>query len=290
MQNFFNLCEHSQIRTSAYDYLLSLCDRVSYLYGYRTDDKFDFDIEAIGTDFENDIKDIINKAVAESWGMSGARYSFMMSDRVKSIITEYGLGGIILVNNKKLENLSLYNNEKLLYSVCSHEGYESFDDEFKNIVSTFCLKKAAELPVYKELDNKFAKYSFAKNDELSKSFTILSELLNYVMQACKAVIHGMPVYEINYEDYVALAEKFLSDDLVKILKKYKSFDQLHPAGYPQTFAEIEKFANVQGFNCSEIYVELMEQLDILKAVWYNHRVYLFSEREQINPTIVIANK
>ena len=290
MQYFFHLCEHSQIRTSAYEYMLSLCDRVSYLYGYRTDEKFDFEFEAIGTDCEEIIGDIIKKERDESWGMSGTHYSFMMSDRVKSIITEYGLGGIISVNNKKLENLSLYNNDKLLYSVCSHEGYESFDAEFKNRVSTFCLKKAAELPIYNELDKKFARYCSLTNKELNKSFTILGDILNYVMQACKAVIHGLPVYEINFKEYVSLVEKFLSDNCAKILKKYKSFEELHPAGYPKTFAESDKFVNVQGFHCSQIYLEIMEELDILRVVWYNHGMYPFFEGEQINPTIVIADK
>ena len=289
MQNFFNLCGHSQIRASAYKYLLSLCDRVSYLYGYRTDDKFDFESEAIGTDLEDVIKDIIHKCKAESWCMGGAEYTFKMSDRVKAIIQEYGLGGIISVNNKKLENLSLYNKDKLLYSVCSHEGYESFDEEFKNKVSEFCLKQAVELTLYKELNKKFSKYSSENNQELIKSFKILGDLLGYVEQACRAVIYVAPVYEADYEEYVSLAEKFLSEDCIKMLKKYKSFDELHPSGYPKTFDEIEKFANVPRFDCSKIYIEVMEQLDILKVVWYNHGVDPFSERK-IYPTIVIADK
>ena len=290
MQNFFNLCEHSQIRTSAYQYLLSLCDRVCYLYGYRNDDKFDFEYEAIGTDSEDIIEDIINRDVAESWGMRGTVYTFSLTDRVKSKVLQYGLGGIISVNNKKLENLSLYKNDKLLYSVCSHEGYESFDDEFKQKVSEYCLERAVELPIYKELNKRFAKYSSAENEELNKSYTILGDVLNYVMQSCKAVIYGKPVYEVRYEEYVALAEKFLSDGCVKILRKYKNFYRLHPAGYPKTFAEVDKFASVPGFQCSEIYIEIMEQLDILKVVWYNRGIDPFSEREQINPTIVISDK
>ena len=290
MQNFFNLCEHSQIRTGAYQYLLSLCDRASYLYGYRSDDKFDFEIEAVGTDFEEIIVDIINKGVTQSWGMEGTEYTFSMTDRVKTKILEYGLGGIISVNNKKLENLSLYNKDKLLYSVCSHEGYESFDDEFKQKVSEYCLKRAVELPIYKELNKKFARYSSLNNKELNKSYTILGDILNYVMQACRAVIYGKPVYETRYEEYVSLVEKFLSDDCAEILKNYKNFNELHPAGYPKTFAEWDKFVNVPGFQCSEIYIEIMEQLDILKVVWYNRGKDPFSEREQINPTIVISDK
>ncbi|MCH5148749.1 MAG: hypothetical protein J1G05_05245 [Clostridiales bacterium] len=290
MQNFFYLCEHHQIRASAYEYLLSLCDKASYLYGYRTDDKFDFEFEAAGTPLEGIIGDIIKKDRAQSWGMSGAHYSFSMSDRVRAIITEYGLGGIIPVTDKKLENLSLYGKDKILYSVCSHEGYTSIDDEFEKKISKYCLKKAVELPLYKELNGKFAGYSASDLKELDKSFTILAEILNYVMQSCKAVIYNLPVYEIEYEDYLSLAEKFLSDDCVKILRKYKNFDELHPAGYAKTFAESDRFINVPGFQCSEIFIMIMEQLDILKVVWYNHGIDPFSEKEEIYPTIVIADK
>ena len=290
MQDFFYLSEHSQIRASAYEYLLSLCDRVSYLYGYRTDDKFDFEFEAIGTVFEEIIGDIINKDRVQNWGMSGVQYTFLNSDRVKAIITEYGLGGIISVNSKKLENLSLYNKEKLLYSVCSHEGYTSIDDEFKDKVSKYCYKKAVELPIYKELNSKFAKYFSSDVKEFDKSFTIFADILNYVMQSCKAVIYTLPVYEIKYNDYVTLVEKFLSDDCVKLLKKYNDFDELHPAGYAKTFAESDKFVNVPGFQYSEIFIMIMEQLDILKVVWYNHGINPFSEKKKINPTIVIADK
>ena len=290
MQNFFNLCEHSQIRTSAYSYLLSRCDRASYLYGYRTDDKFDFENEAIGTDSEGIIVDIINKKTAQSWGMNGAQYTFLMSDRVKAIISKYGLGGIITVNNKKLENLSLYKGDKLLYSVCSHEGYETFDDEFKNKISEYCLKKAVELPIYNELNEKFKKYSSDNNEELKKAFSILGDILSYVQQSCKAVIYSLPAYETDFMGYVALAEKVLSDNCVRTLKKFKNFAGLHPEGCPKTFNEIEKFVGVPGFQCSEIFIEIMEQLEILKVVWYNHGVDPFFETEQINPTIVIADK
>lgn len=290
MQNFFYLTEHSQIRASAYEYLLSLCDRVSYLYGYRTDDKFDFEFEAIGTELEGIIGDIINKDRDQSWGMNGAHYSFSMSDRVKAIITEYGLGGIIAVSSKNLENLSLYSNNKLLYSVCSHEGYTSVDDQFKNKVGKYCYDKAVELPLYRELNSKFAKYSYLSFEELDKSLTILADVLNYVMQSCKAVLYTLPVYEIKYEDYMSLAKKFLSDDCAKILKDYKNFDELHPADYAKTFSESDKYRYVPGFQCSKIFIMIMEQLDILKVVWYNHGINPFSEKKKINPTIVIADK
>ena len=290
MQDFFYLCGHSQIRADAYEYLLSLCDRATYLYGYRTDDKFDFEYDAIGTEFEEIIGDIVKKYRTQSWGMDGAHYTFLLSDKVKAIIMKYGLGGMITVNSKELENLSLYCNDILLYSVCSHEGYTSIDDEFKNKVSEYCLKKAVKLPIYRELDEKFKRYSSAKSEELNKSFTILAGVLNYVMQACRAVIYVLPIYEIKFQDYVSLAEKFLSDGCAKTLKAYKNFDELYPAGYAKTFAEVAKFTNIPGFQCSEIYNKIMEELDILKVVWYNHGVDPFSEKKEINPTIIIADK
>lgn len=289
MNNFFDLCEHSQIRKSAYEYILSLCDKASYLYGYRTDGRFDFEFDAIGTEFEEIIEDIIKKDRTQNWGMSGPEYTFLMSDRLKSIIIKYGLGGIISVNSKGLENLSLFNKDKPLYSICSHEGYASIDEEFKKAVSNYCVKLALELPTYKDLNNKFAKYSSYDIKDLNKSFIILRDISSYVEQSCKAVIYSLPTYEISYEKYVSLAEKFLSDGCVKILKKYKSFEELYPAGCPKTLAEIEKFANVPKFDRSEIFVEITEQLDILRVVWYNHGIDPFSGMEQINPTLVIAD-
>lgn len=289
-KEFFNLIENSELWDSAYDYLLSLCDGASYLYGYRTNDEFDFEFEACGTDCEEIISDVIQKERNESWGMYGTIYTFAMTDRVKRVIKKYGLDGIIRIGNKYLENLTLYSSGKCLYSVCSHEGYTSVDGDFEEKVSDYCAEKATELPVYKVLDRKFSNYGDCNIEKLKKESEILGSLLNYVQEACNAVIRFSPRYKISYSEYVALAEKYLSENVVAVLKSYNGFEELHPQGYPKSFKETEKFKFVPGFESSDIYNNVKEQLDILKLVWYNHGINIFSDSNDGFPSIIITDK
>lgn len=290
MKNFFNLCEYPELRKNAYGYLLSLCDRASFLYGYGTDGGFDFEFEALGSDCEEIIRDVTEKSRTQAWAMRGAEYTFALSDRVKSVILKYGLEGVIPVGSKALENLCLYRKDKCLYSVCSHEGYVSIDEEFQNKVSDYSVKKAMELPIYKELENKFFNYEESERSEFKKALTILGSISNYVRQACRAVIYCLPIYEIGYNEYAALADKYLSGEVAKILKNYKSFDELHQYGYPETFEEMNKFTNVPTFESSEIYCTIKRQLELLKLVWYNHGIAVFSETDGGCPTLVISDK
>jgi len=153
---FFNLINVKQIKKSCYEYLLSLCDKVTFLYN-NNQGNVTFEQAISSCEYSDILKDLISVSYDSSWGMHGVHYSFSLSNNVKNLITEIELDGTFYIKSDQLlENLTLTKNDKVLYTVCSHEGYEDIDEEFSELVSNFCLKEIQKTHVFKTLLKKRA--------------------------------------------------------------------------------------------------------------------------------------
>ena len=266
---FFNLINNSLIKDEAYDYLLSLCDSVSFLYvDYSNSSDFKSDI--LGTKYETICNYLIKESVGESWGMNGTIYVFSLTKEIKKMIKEISLSGHLeLTKFSRLENIELTKNNKTMYSICTHEGYEEIDDEFEKQVSQFCLKEISKTGTYKKLFEKISYLQLSDINQIDKHFAILRDLDSYVSEDWNRVIYAPPAIEATYEDYLQLANKYLTNETNEDLKEFTSFKELFPTGYPCTLEEIPLFDSSKTFINSYIYKQIMEEVEIASAVIYN---------------------
>ena len=261
-----NLINLSKIKEEAYNYLISLCDKVEFLYvNYNEGSNFKFDILESGYD------DLLNQYLyiknGESWGMSGEKVTFLLSSNIIGLIKEIGLNGYLkITENSTIENITLYKNEKVVFSICSHEGIEYFEEEFEEQVKAFCLEKIAKTEIYLELCNNIKTIKDKKVDEIYNDILVLEDLVAFVEQDWNKIIRQTPKTLTTFDEYKKLAEKYLSKNTYDKIKKFKSFKDFYSSGYPTNFDEIIKFGNNEKFSESEIFKIIMEEVFLINII------------------------
>ena len=261
----FYLINHPEIKEQAYNYIFSLCNRVSFLYiDYSNTTNLEQTI--LGTEFEQILNNPINtNCKTDMWNMDGLIYTYNLTNEIKSLILKNSLSSRFeLTKLCGLENLTLYKDNKIMYSVCSHEGYEHIDNEFENLVSDFCLNKIEKSNIYKEIFKKFENTQYSE-DEIIKNLVILGDLKSYVDKDCDAMIYATPKFDCNFENYINLAKEFLSDEFYSSLSSSNSFKNLHPTGHPQKFEDFQTI-NFIPFEYSEIQNQLDNQINIWNVI------------------------
>lgn len=266
---FFNLIHNSLIKDEAYDYMLSLCDSVSFLYvDYSNKSNFKIDVQF--SDYNYICQYLTNEKEGESWEMKGREYTFNLSDTMKELIKTISIyGKLKITNQSQLENLQLIKDNKIVYSICTHEGYEEIDEKFEKQISQFCLKEISKTGIYKKLYDKISYLQLSDINQIDKHFKILRDLDSYVSEAWNCVIYAPPTIDATYEDYLQLANKYLTTETNEDLKEFTSFKELFPSGYPTTFEELPLFDSSKTFINSFLYKQIMEEVDIASAVIYN---------------------
>ena len=263
----FYLINNKEIKQKTYNYIFSLCDSGSFLYS-DLDSKINLEQAISSTRYNSITNDILStKNGRDIWNMDGVTYTFKLSEQIKNLILEKSLSHIFELSNIcRLENLTLYKNNKLLYSICSHEGYEDFDEEFKNLVSDFCLKEIENTTLYKELVNKLNNLKCDK-EEIIKNLTILQDLNAYVSKDCDALIYVSPKFECTFECYLKLTKDYLSGKFFNLINIFNSYKAMHPTGFPNL--ENMYTLNFTPFETTEIYKELTEEIQCWNAVLLN---------------------
>lgn len=267
---FFHYIYDEEIGDRAFDYLLSLCDSVEMLYAYRREYADDFEITALCTEYEGLIPAIIGVRKGESWGMEGRIYKFAITEEIKKVIAEKGLDlEIRFLDFLSLENLTLYSGDKVMFSVCSHEGYDTIDEDFKNKVSDFCRREIVKTKLYAETLERYKKLPARTLNERAVIRSKLYDLVAQVENAWGKVIRAVPRWEgLTYEEYLSYAKPVFSPDVFEQLERAGSFKGLQPAGYPRTFGEMKAFRNVREFGRSELMHKIEKQLDMLETVFF----------------------
>lgn len=272
MESFFYLCENRAIRNSAYDYIFSFCDKVIFLNSPYTDECRNFSTYFSGTEYENILSDLSDIRHGDLWGMFGDVCTFGLSDCVKNMIKEHGLGGIIKLNGSVLENLCLLSGEKKLFSTCSHEGYADIDGEFEKAVSDYCLRKIEDTDIYAKISANYGKTAAASLKNVRADYFKLLDLRALIEDEWKPMIYSPPRCKLSYKEYVRLAGTYLTEEVTRRLKKFGSFKELYPAGYPHSLEEYADFIGVLPLEATDIYKEIMLQAEILKIVLYKNGV------------------
>lgn len=264
----FDLINNSEINTKSYNYIFSLCDSVSFLYvDYSNSINLEQAIlESKYQELTNEI--LTSKYDTDNWNMSGLIYFFKPTQYITNLIKQNSLQSAIeLTKSCRLENLTLYKNNKVLYSICTHEGYEYIDDEFKNLVSNFCLNEIKKTDKYKELLSKIECLNCEK-PELAKSIAILYDLSAYINQDNQAPIYITPKYECNFNNYLNLVKQYLSNNLFEQFNKYNSFKEISTTNYPNNLEDLNliKSFTYTPNESLDIYKNLTEDLNVFNTI------------------------
>ncbi len=228
-----------EISDDAYSFIFSQCDRVEYLnptYGGRQIDVIE---ELYGTDLDNFIPAFIACQDDSSWGMEGKIYTFALTDEIKKLIKAHGISGTIKAPDgcTVFENATLYSDEKILYSCCSHEGYESFDDDFKAALAEVCRGSIEKADCFKNMLTVYERVKQDTKSQRAKEKRILRFTENYIKQEGNAPWYQKPPDVCTFSEFRRIAEKYLPTDIYTLLGKAKKFSDLHPSGYAQNLSE-----------------------------------------------------
>lgn len=267
--DFFHFIYNEEIKESAFNYLFSLCDSAEMLYDYAQVDADDLEFEALGTEYEFLIPAIIGCEKGESWGMRGRIYTFALTDEFKNFIVREGLSAMPCFQpGLRLENLTLLKDGKMMYAVCSHEGYDDFDDEFKQKIEDFCRSEIVKTKLYKEALVRYKKLPKRERNDRAQIRSKLYDLTDQVEDAWEKYVRSKPRWEMSYKEYLRLAKPVFSTDVYEKLEKAGSFTGLFPQGYPHTFAEAIPINNEKDFASTELAKEINKQLDMLDAAFF----------------------
>lgn len=287
MQDCFYLIDDYDIKEKAYDYLLSFCDKVRFLVSEpHIDASGEIKINNaeqvkecfISCGFGNMLNFLIDEKFEEVekwdeqlWGMRGVYFTFALSEDVKKFVKGIGLFGMKDLQSNDafavIQNLTLFENNNILFSCCSHEEIDEIDGNFRSEISNFCKDEIKKTSLFINLKEKFKENLDLGEAELAKRFCILAQIDRYVAQDWNAVIRVEPDFEILFDEYAKIAKEFLSNSLALEIEKAGSFKALFEIGYPQTFDEVRAFNNKNTFVSSELYSKIFRQLNFIQMIF-----------------------
>lgn len=211
------------VKKEVYDYILNYCDEVEFLSEYKICfvDTLSEVYLPLYPELKNYLLDIREDV---SWGMNGKIFKFKLDTYIKEILKDIGLTNFLYLDEDKkflFQNTTLLKNNQIIYSVCTHESFDEFDEEFENTLATICKDKLTSSNIYKELLEKNKNKS---KDELSKDIEILEDLCSYINRDINASIYQVPRNkEINYNNYIDTVNKSLSTNTLNNLINITSF-------------------------------------------------------------------
>lgn len=246
-----------------YDYIFEKCDKVSLF----SSDFAKKSLKKVKHLDETKFKEVILASTKEfadkSWGMTGHTFEFRLTKGMQKFMRNFAPNDYIKIGEFTLENLNFYQGDKVMYSVCTHEGWEGYDEDFKTGLAEICCNLIEKTQFFSE---KYAILSKNKKikAEIDRELTILSNLELYVQADSDAFIYSVPRYAIDFKGYVALAEQYLGTQLINKIKSYESFAQMNPEGYAKTIEECLKDKKVQYFSDYEWVKSLKNEIFYLR--------------------------
>lgn len=222
------------LKEDAYNFIFNNCDEVEFLSEYKVG--FIESLEDVTcSNYPGLANSIIEEREDISWGMRGKIYKFKLDDYMKTILREIGIANFLYldINNKfLLQNTTLIKNNKVVYSVCTHENLEEFDTRFKNELAAICKDKLCSSEMYKELADKNKKHS---KEDIEKNIEILNSLCGYINKELNAFIYSPPKYEdITFNNYIDIAQNALSSKVVEQLTHLTSFMDFISSNFQHT--------------------------------------------------------
>lgn len=222
-----------------------------------------------GTDYEDIIPAFISCGSGESWGMHGKIFKFKLSDELKRHILKESL---TLMPCAKLENLTLYRGEKVIFSCLSHEvfcmgGMSEIAEDLRER-TIFSAKQAVRLsPLYAEMKKVHERLRYMPAAKIKKEMAVLRDLHCYVDRAKRAWFYQNPRYECDIGKFRKIAAQYLTADLLDALN-VKSFEDLQPLPVAHTTEEVLSGIgkNTPQFLSTPLYSRLSAELAVLEFI------------------------
>lgn len=197
------------------EYLFDKSDEISFLLCsyYKTDNLPLFNFKSQKIIFTRDF-----------WSMEGYVFYFNVNSNIK----EYFLNIADLEyyiptrDGNVFENLTLYKNKKVIFSVCSHEQDIYIDASIRDEMERFYKDVVKTDIVFNFVKAKYL-YLQKHKEFRQKEITILYDLKSYVDQSKQSFIYKVPEYECHEEQYKFLVKKYMPKYIYFKLEQLTNF-------------------------------------------------------------------
>lgn len=214
------------LKKEAYDYMLSNCDKVEFFS----------ELKHGGIGELKDIRDIKFPQLEEcllsvrqdsSWGVDGSIFTFKLNNYMKEIIYNNGLTNFLYLDEDNkffFQNITLLKGNDVMYTCCTHESFDEFEEEFRLGLTEVCREKLQQCDIYNIL---LSKLKLLTLQEIDDDLVMLRDLVNYINKDIGATIFVMPNNDdITFTNYIDIANKYLSDDCIAGLRDFHSYSEL----------------------------------------------------------------
>lgn len=218
------------------EYLMNNCDKIEFLcssFNYNTNLRPQLPI----FNFVGESK----YAQTDFWNMKGTIMTFPITKEIKNYFINIGSLETVIptLDNNYLENLTLYQGSKLLFSTCTHEGYVHIDESIKPNMEQYYIKMVNKDSVFDFVKSRYLELKEMGNFDLNE-IQILKDLNNYIAQHKNAIIFINPVFECDEKRFLSLTKKYMPDYIVpyfNMLNKFENFD-IFLCNIPEDFYNI----------------------------------------------------
>ena len=254
--------------------ILSASDSAEFLggEGYGLKDVYDL----FGTEYEDIIPAFISCKSGESWGMRGTLFRFKLTDALKKHILEESIIGIFGKTNSDclyLENLTLFDGERTVFSCLSHEVFSLYhmaevDDSLSEQILSAVDSTIKNMPLYGTMGKIAARLNEKTKEEIAKELCILSDLCWYVDEEKGCWVYSVPKYKCGFPAFKKIAKSYLTEETYKVLAPLHSFSELQPLPVAKTVDDVLKGIgkDTPQYLQSEYYRTVKRELNMLKII------------------------
>lgn len=230
--------------------VLSVCDTAEFwgsdIYGLK--DIYDL----YGTPYEDIIPAFLDCRHDEcDNGMRGTLFRFQLTEPLRQHILDESLTCMFGGEPPLLENLTLFQGEKCLFSCVSHEVFSLYhmaevDDSLKDAVLSQVNDTIKKMPLYGQMQKIALGLKNKAKAKLKKEIRILLDLCWYVDEAVHYYFYMKPSQPCDFGAYKKLAREYLTEETYSVLLPLNDFADLQPLPVPKTASEAidhrDKFA------------------------------------------------
>lgn len=253
--------------------ILSASDSAEFLggEGYGLKDVCDL----YGTKYEDMIPAFVSCKSGESWGMRGTLFRFKLTDAVKKHILEESIIGMFSETDNcfYLENLTLFDGERIVFSCLSHEVFSLYhmaevDDSLSEQILSAVDSTIKNMPLYGTMSKIAARLNKKTKGEIEKELCILLDLCWYVDEEKGSWVYSVPKYKCDFSTYKKIAKNYLTEETYKVLSPLHSFSELQPLPVAKTVDDVLKGVgrDTPQYLQSDYYRTVKRELNMLKII------------------------
>lgn len=232
----------SEIENKVTEIVLASCDTAEFLggEGYGLQEIYDL----YGTKYEDIIPAYISCQSGDSWGMRGKLFLFNLTDELRRHILEERLTCMFREKDTLyLENLCLYDGEKIIFSCISHEVFSLYhmaeiDDSLTDLILSAIKETITNMPLYETMKNIACRVSNKPIGKIKQDLHILFDLCWYVDQAKGAWVYTSPKYKCDLATFKKIAKSYLTEETYSALSSITSYADLQPLPVAKTVDDV----------------------------------------------------